>query len=231
MWQVFKSDWEEGGKQFVARYRSRRSFRFGCYAIATSIFVIVLAVSDITSDDTRKNIAAVGAIFGLGGIPIVAFLNAYFTRRRDDELRSKEVRAIISALRAEIDTYRWAVEIGLNARGEDPGGPNKKDIYATRLLGLQTEFKRPIHSDVYRSVLDRIGQLGPELASQLVAYYAQREYIGFQDDVAMLEEAGLISSYDVLVGWLKTYQITGQNLSNTLTDHLKTLDQAAPSSR
>jgi len=231
LWQLFKADLAIAINRAKFYYRSRWPVRIGIYLATVVLGVVIIAIHDIDDDETRKNIAAVGAFFGLGGIPVVAILNAHFARKRDDAIRLTETRAIVAALKAEMDVYLRAIRITLKSRTSEPPDSDKKVLYGVWLTGLQKDLKHPIHSDVYRSVLNRIGGLGPGLATEIVSFYTRRVYVGFDDDVTKLSEEKVRGSYETLVDWVKGYQEHGERLSVQLGAFLTDADRATISDR
>ena len=124
-----------------------------------------------------------GAVVGVGGglaaILIGALVNADLNRRRDDQLRDKEARAVAAAIRGELAGIRLSVGdlLPIWKDGEEmyqEGNKAKVSLPgATSAPVDASEYARlpPFAATIFEANASRLGLLGSQLAGAITVIY------------------------------------------------------------
>lgn len=120
--------------------------------------------------------AGIGALVGFVGLIAGALFNAHLNRKRDEQLRAKEVIAVASALYGEAVILRQAVAGMANAVGRrylDHGTGRVRDDEAfSRHFMEQYTLPPPL---LYQSLAGKVGMLPSHITLEIVRFYARVE--------------------------------------------------------
>jgi hypothetical protein len=105
----------------------------------------------------------IGSFVGLIALLLGALFNAYLARRRDDRIRKHDAKALISAIKAELQYFKKAFGIGSEALQN-----NKNDQSSNYVLAH--DISKSVR--VLPVVITNIGLLESETVAEVLRAYA-----------------------------------------------------------